>query len=261
MFLQEGGVITTCPIELVTGKHFQLSFLNYVCFFIKYFSGFFYDLVLAWNMLFSFSIVSLVYDIMSDIFCTFFFLAIDFLKISSSQLFTLTSASYKVVIYLKNFVLWLLEKDTLDAYTIPKINELCREKLISVILDYESAYMGLAGEVNYSQEVRFIRGIFCYPKIQFKSLCIWIRNSVLELMSLSLWILRSLFNLVVDQTFLQDIFLFYPIDWIPLVYLLKNWNKFDMFQILSIYLSPDWTGWFGNFGHLLWWGWCIGWEQ
>ena len=84
------------------------------------------------------------------------------------------------MIYLKNFALWLLEKDTLDAYTIPKINELCREKLISVILDYESAYMGLAGEVNYSQEVRFIRGIFCYPKIQFKSLCIWIRNSVLE---------------------------------------------------------------------------------
>jgi len=180
------------------------------------------DLVLAWNMLFSFSIISLVYDIMSSVFCPFLFLAIDFLKISSSQLFTLTSASYKVLIYIKNFAFWLVEKDTLETFTIPKINELCREKLISVIFDYETAYLGLAGEVNYSQEVRFIRGIVCFPKIQFKSVCIWVRNSGLKLLSLSLWILRNLLNFVVSHTFLQDIYLFYPIDWIPMIYLLKN---------------------------------------
>jgi len=82
--------------------------------------------------------------------------------------------------YIKNFAFWLVEKDTLDAYTIPKINELCREKLISILLDYESTYLGLDGDVNYSQEVSFLRGIVCYPTMQIRSVCSWIRNSVFE---------------------------------------------------------------------------------
>lgn len=209
-------------MELVTGKHFQLSFLNYVYFFFKYFAGFFIDLALAWNMLFSFSIVSLVYDLMTNTLSTFFFLALDFLKISSSQIYFITSTLYKVVIYLKNFAVWLVARDTLDAYTIPKINELCREKLISVLLDYESAYLGLAGDVNYSREVRFIRGLVCHPNIQFKSLCVWIRNSCVQLMLLAWWILWTLLYFVLQQSFLRHIFLFYPIDWIPLIYVLKK---------------------------------------
>ena len=83
---------------------------------------------------------------------------------------------FQVVIYLKNFAFWLVERDTLDAYTIPKVNELCREKLICVLLDYESAYLGLVGDVNYSREVRFIRGLVCYPTTQYKSLCVWVRG-------------------------------------------------------------------------------------
>jgi len=151
LFLQEGGVITTCPVELVTGKHFQLSFLNYVYFFFKYFAGFFIDLALAWNMLFSFSLISLFCDLITSSISNISSLAVDFLKISFSQLFYILSILYKVVIYLKNFAFWLVERDTLDAYTIPKVNELCREKLICVLLDYESAYLGLVGDVNYSR--------------------------------------------------------------------------------------------------------------
>jgi len=179
-------------------------------------------MVLACEVLFSFSIVYILFDFMSCIFCTPLSIVLEFLKISSSQLYIITSASYKVVIYLKSFALWLVENETLDAYTIPKFNELCREKLITVILDYESAYLGLAGEVKFSQEVTFIRGIVCDPTIQISCVCIWIRNSVIELLSLSLRILKNLLIIFVSLTFLQDIYLYYPIDWIPLVYIFRN---------------------------------------
>jgi len=222
LFLQEGGVITTCPVELVTGKHFQLSFLNYVYFFFKYFAGFFIDLALAWNMLFSFSLISLFCDLMTSSISNISSLAVDFLKISFSQLFYILSILYKVVIYLKNFAFWLVERDTLDAYTIPKVNELCREKLICVLLDYESAYLGLVGDVNYSREVRFIRGLVCYPTTQYKSLCVWVRSCCCKLVSLLLWILRTVLNIIINQTFLHHIFLFYPIDWVPLIIHLKK---------------------------------------
>lgn len=173
-------------------------------------------------MLFSFSLISLFCDLITSSISNISSLAVDFLKISFSQLFYILSILYKVVIYLKNFAFWLVERDTLDAYTIPKVNELCREKLICVLLDYESAYLGLVGDVNYSREVRFIRGLVCYPTTQYKSLCVWVRSCCCKLVSLLLWILRTVLNIIINQTFLHHIFLFYPIDWVPLIIHLKK---------------------------------------
>jgi len=172
-------------------------------------------MVLACNILFSFSIIYALYDLMSSMLC----LAVQFLKISFSQLYIIVSTSYKVVIYLKNFCVWLVDPDTGGhSYTIPKINELCRERLITVLLDYESAYLGLAGEVVHSPDVSFIRGIVCYPHSQLRSVCVWARTCVLEFLCASLWMCKSLLNAIVTHTFLQDVYLHYPIDWIPIVY-------------------------------------------
>jgi len=139
--------------------------------------------------------------------------------------------------YIKNFAFWLVEKDTLDAYTIPKINELCREKLISILLDYESTYLGLDGDVNYSQEVSFLRGIVCYPTMQIRSVCSWIRNSVFEFLSLSLWIFKNLLAFLLIQSFLQDIYLYYPLDWMTFIHIFRKWRNFDIFL--------DWMELFG----------------
>jgi len=171
-------------------------------------------MVLACNILFSCSVIYAFYDLMSSMLC----LAVQFLKISFSQLYIVLSASFKVVIYLKNFCFWLVDPVTLDNYTIPKINELCRERLITVLLDYESAYLGLAGEVVHSPDVSFIRGIVCYPHSQLRSVCVWARTSVLELVCASLWMCKSLLTVIVTHTFLQDVYQHYPIDWIPIVY-------------------------------------------
>ena len=95
LFLQDGGLLISNPIELVAGRHFQLGFINFILFGIKY-------VLLLQNL----------------VFCS-------------------VKSVFSVLVYLISFAVWLVDEDTLASYTLPKLEEVLREKIVYTALDFQ----------------------------------------------------------------------------------------------------------------------------
>jgi len=155
---------------------------------------------------------------MFDSIFSFLTHSLNLLKISLHKIYGISDILFRVMAYFNSFIIWLFQEDTLETYTIPKVNELCREKLIMVILDYESLYLGLVGDVSYSEEVGFLRCLVCHPLIAIFGVLVWMIESLLELLKISLWISKTLVQFIVSKTFLRDIYLYFPMEWLPLIW-------------------------------------------